>query len=79
MEQQIKLVPGDKITAYTSTFPARRYWYRHDAVEVDGKRLDGYIQVRSRGKRIESITCFQNSCVLGSDVNWLRRMNSKTA
>ena len=57
-------------------------WYRHDKVEVDGKTLEGYIQVRKRtygsriGKRIETITCFKGSCVLGHDVNWLIRMNN---
>ena len=68
------IIPGEKIKMFG-------YWYRHDTVEIDGKVL-GYIQVRhyhKRGRwpaRTESITCFKNACVLGTDVGWLIRMNT---
>ncbi len=54
-------------------------WYRHDTVLLDGKPLEGFIQVRRRylgrrfGHRIESITCFRNTCVMGHNVEWLAR------
>jgi hypothetical protein len=52
-------------------------WYRHDYVYVDGIELMGFIQVRWRNRRTESTTHFQflSSAVLGTDVEWLYRMN----
>lgn len=50
-------------------------WYRHDAVLLDGKEI-GFIQVKRRNKRTESITCTPGNdhrCVLGTDVQWLVR------
>lgn len=57
-------------------------WYRHDKVIVDGKPLDGFIQVRRRyygkriGHRIETTTCVGNACVMGHNVDWLIRNQS---
>ncbi len=76
---EYKVVAGKRITAYTSTFPARRYWYRHDTVLADGVLLVGRVQVKSIGKRIEVITCYKNSCVLGRDLDWLERQNKSEA
>lgn len=53
-------------------------WYRHDTVTVDGKQLDGFMQVRRRNKRTESITCYRDACVLGHDVAWLQRVQGDT-
>lgn len=59
-------------------------WYRHDHVKVDGRLLDGYIQVRRRyygkriGHRIESHTGIGGACVLGSDIQWLIRNQPQT-
>ena len=51
-------------------------WYRHDKVIVDGKELDGVIQVRTNGRGgRESITGYGAACVLGSDWRWLARQN----
>jgi len=72
------ITPGVKIAAYASTFPARRYWYRHDTVTANGVVLEGCIQVRCRNGRTESITCYRDSCVIGSDAAWLERMNHQT-
>jgi hypothetical protein len=70
------IIPGEKITAYTSTFPSRRYWYRHDRVIVDGVTLEGFIQIRSRDGRVETSTCYKDSCVMGKQVEWLVRQNA---
>lgn len=77
MPDDYVIVPGEKITAYTSTFPARRYWYRHDYVILGspGVALKGCIQVRYECHRYSVITCFNNFCVVGYSVDWLIRMN----
>jgi hypothetical protein len=56
-------------------------WYRHDYITINGKELHGYIQVRRRKGRVESITCFPHtsSCVIGQDVRWLIQQNEKYA
>ena len=67
-----------KGTAITSRWGQ---WYRHDQVVVDGKTLEGFIQVKRRylgkktGHRIEAITCYKSTCVLGSNWQWLARQN----
>ena len=66
----------DWITTYTSTFPARRYQYRHYALTHNGVELEGFVQVKKIGKRVETITCFSNSCVMGAQKDWLVRMNA---
>lgn len=59
-------------------------WYRHDAVHLDGKPLEGFVQVRRKyfgkriGHRIETITCFKNSCVMGRNLEWLAKQNKDT-
>lgn len=50
-------------------------WYRHDAVYVGNRRLEGSIQVRDRNGRIEVTTCFHGSCVRGANPAWLLRQN----
>ena len=70
-----RIIVGEKIVTHTSTFPARRYWYRHNRVEVNGTVLEGYIQYRHKSGRVETITCFHDSCVLGTNIEWLKRMN----
>jgi hypothetical protein len=76
---RFKIHAGSKIVAFTPTFPSRRYWYRHDLVFADGVKLEGHIQVRHRHGRIETMTCFQDCCVIGSNVEWLMRMNWNAA
>ena len=71
-------VAGKTIATHTATFPARRYSYRHNTVYADGVKLEGFIQVRFRFGRIDITTCFGNSCVIGSDVEWLYRMNQES-
>lgn len=66
---------GKQQIAYTPTFPARRYTYRHDTVYADGVKLEGIIQTRVRFGRTEVITAFRNSCVMGYQPEWLERMN----
>jgi len=45
--------------------------YRHDIVKINGIEV-GRIQYRKGGKRNDpSTTCFQNSCILGVDIEWL--------
>lgn len=59
-------------------------WYRHDKILADGVELEGFVQVRRRycgkriGHRIESTTCFRNTCVQGADFNWLLRQQEST-
>lgn len=78
----VHIIPGKKQTSYTSMFPSRRYWYRHDKVEVNGTLLDGFIQTKCRnygkriGTRVETITCYGDACVMGQSVDWLIRMNA---
>lgn len=72
---QIKIEYGTRRTEYTSTFPARRYWVRHDSVIVDGVKLEGTIQTRSRSGRVDVMTAHKDSCVLGFAPDWLARMN----
>lgn len=72
---EIKIHMGQRQTAYTSTFPARRYWFRHDNVSLDGVMLSGHIQTRCRFGRIDVMTSFKDSCVQGRQVEWLVRMN----
>lgn len=58
-------------------------WYRHDKVKIDGKELEGSIQVRRRYIRfgrikrheMDSLTCFRGGCVIGNDWTWLAKMN----
>jgi hypothetical protein len=59
-------------------------WSRHDKVVVDGKEIEGSIQVRRRyfgrihGRphhRIETTTGFRGYCVMGGDPLWLIRQN----
>lgn len=46
-------------------------FYRHDIVKVNGIEV-GRLQHRKGGKRNNSsTTCFQNSCILGGDIEWL--------
>jgi len=71
---------GEKQTGYTNTFPARRYWYRHDKVLANGVELEGFLQTKGRqynryGERIETITCFRQACVMGAQLDWLFTMN----
>ncbi len=73
-----RIIPGEKITAHTATFPARSYWYRHNKVEIDGKVLDGFIQYCHRANRVEVITCYKDACVTGTNIEWLTRMNGIT-
>lgn len=53
-------------------------WYRHDRVLHNGTEI-GQIQVRRRyyGRRfkhrIEVITLRDNTCVIGRDIEWLKR------
>lgn len=67
----IEIVQGQKITGRWGE------WYRHDTVVVDGKKLEGFIQVRRKyfgkriGHRMETITCFRGVCVQGYNVKWL--------
>jgi hypothetical protein len=68
---------GQAITAYTSTFPARRYTYRHNTVYADGVKLEGFVQVRFRFGRMDVTTCFGNRCVIGSNLQWLYEQNKK--
>jgi hypothetical protein len=48
-------------------------WYQHNYVVREARELFGYIQVRRRNGRTETITCFPHtsSAVLGHDVPWL--------
>ena len=69
---------GHEITAYTATFPARRYTYRHNTVYADGVKLEGFVQIRFRHGRMDVITCFGDCCVTGSNPEWLYRMNQQT-
>lgn len=76
MQFTVKL--GYKIIAYTSTFPAQRYWYRHDTVFADGVKLEGFVQVQQWATEVT--THFtdklgQSMCVIGRDYEWLYRMN----
>jgi hypothetical protein len=73
----IKFVKGEQCEG-----SQRGDWYRHDRVEVNGKVLDGFIQVRRRKPsfpriptRIEASTCFGGGAVMGSDWEWLARQN----
>jgi len=57
-------------------------WHRHDEVKIDGRELEGciqvsrkYIRLGSRRHEMETITCFRGSCVLGKDLKWLAKMN----
>ena len=56
-------------------------WYRHDRIKVNGKLLEGSIQVRERtfgsklSRRIDTMTCFKDACVRGHNIVWLIRMN----
>lgn len=77
----VRIIPGEKQTSYTNTFPACRYWYQHSKVEVNGIVLDGFIQTKHTsskrfGSRVETITCYGNSCVMGQSVDWLIQMNA---
>ena len=75
MPESTHIIAGKKIVTYTSTFPARRYWYSHSKVEANGMVLDGFIQTTCKFGRVETITCFRDSCVLGTHIEWLKRMN----
>lgn len=75
----LRVIPGERITAYTSTFPSRRYWYRHDTVTFNGVKLDGFIQVTRIHGHIRAITVYKDSCVIGRDPEWLACMNGITA
>ncbi len=71
---KVKVVLGQKIRTWGG-------WYRHDTLIVNGKKLDGHIQIRRvprRGRlpgRMEALTCAGNRCVLGNDFRWLAREN----
>ncbi len=75
---EVRVLPGKKTVAYTSSFPSRRYWFRHDVVNIGGVTLNGHIQVRFRHGRMDTLTSFGNSCVLGTNVDWLARQNGLT-
>ena len=70
-----EIVRCQKIIAYTSTFPSRRYWYRHDTVKYNGQQLNGFIQVRCRSGRVEVTTSTGNACIMGASLEWLARQN----
>lgn len=67
---ELEWIPGEKIKLFGG-------WYRHDRVKYNGKLLEGSIQVRRKNKRFDTITCFRDSCVLGSAVHWLIKMNEE--
>lgn len=76
-ELQVERVHGQ-------TFKSRwGQWYRHDKILIDGKELEGSIQVRrkyirfGRIKRheVDVLVCFRNGCVIGDDWPWLAKMN----
>jgi hypothetical protein len=72
---ETKIIVGEWQIAYTSTFPARRYKYRHDRLQENGELLDGFVQVRVKFGRTEVITNYGNSCVMGRNHDWLRAQN----
>ena len=80
MQEQVTIEAGERITTYTSTFPARRYWYRHDLVKLDG-RVIGRIQTRERFGRVDVMTTHDKSatCVIGKDTDWLVRLEAQGA
>lgn len=77
---------GEKIYINGNHHPCRvtgTIWYRHDKVYVNDVLMEGHRQVKERRlvilgrdmkrNRIETITCFRNSCVSGDQPDWLRR------
>lgn len=73
----VKLIKGPTIRTFE--FPYRG-WCRHDRVEIDGKVLQGFIQVRCRParkslQRIEATTCHDSRCVMGASYTWLAGCN----
>ena len=77
-DHKVAVVPGQQIKSRWGQ------WYRHDTVTVDGKPLKGFIQVRRKyfgrkmGHRMDTMTSFENSCVLGHNIEWLARQNGIT-
>lgn len=79
-------VPNHKVEIKTGEQITSRWgqWYRHDVVMVDDKPLEGHIQVRRRyygkriGHRMDTITCYKDSCVCGHNIEWLARQNEIT-
>jgi len=54
-------------------------WYEHHTVSIDGKQLDGFIQVKRANKRTTITTHYQSTAVLGHDWGWLARCNQIAA
>jgi hypothetical protein len=77
-DHTVAVVPGKQIKSRWGQ------WYRHDTVTVDDKPLEGFIQVRRRylgkrfGHRMETTTCYKQTCVMGNNVEWLARQNGIT-
>ena len=69
---ELEWIPGKKTKLFGG-------WYKHDRVKYKGKLLEGSIQLRRKNKRFDTITCFRDMCVLGSDVRWLIKMNEEEA
>lgn len=73
----VRIEKGQPVTGRHGT------WYRHDTVYVDGKRLEGGLQVRRRylGKRIghrtEVSTFYRGAAVTGSQIQWLRSVQGE--
>ena len=59
--------------------------YRHDKIEIDGRRLEGHVQIKVRrthkqpsgeyATRTEVITCYRGTVVRGHDIAWLAQQN----
>ena len=65
----VRFIKGEKIRNWGG-------WYRHDKVIVDGKELEGFIQVRTNGRGgRESTTHFRNACIMGDNWAWLYAQN----
>ncbi len=80
----VRYEAGERIYHHGNHHPCREtgtIWYRHDKVYVNDVLMEGHRQVKERRvvvlgrdmrrNRIESMTCFRSSCVLGDQPEWL--------
>ncbi len=84
----IKLITGKPIKYHPASRESRETGtreYRQDKVMIDGKELEGHVQVKTvrdvkmpNGKyttKTRVITTYKGAAVIGHDINWLAEQN----
>lgn len=84
----VKIVTGKTVKYHPASRESRETGtrsYRHDKIMIDGKELEGHVQVKTvRDRKLPNgrytaktqvITAYKGTAVLGHDVAWLAQQN----